>query len=82
MGTRDGLRVLIQQVPDDPEHITQLLRAVRNESDAAHIRADAVVQLLLEAIERDLLRIRFDRLAKKKLLAVVSSTDPNKVRSW
>jgi len=36
VGTRDGLRVLVQayiawQVPDDPEHVRQFLRAVRND---------------------------------------------------
>jgi membrane protease subunit HflC len=40
VGTRDGLRVLVQvftawQVPDDPEHIRQFLRALRNQPDEA-----------------------------------------------
>jgi len=40
VGTRDGLRILVQayvawQVPDDPEHIRQFLRAVRNQPDIA-----------------------------------------------
>lgn len=40
VGTRDGLRILVQayvawQVPDDPEHVKQFLRAVRNQPDAA-----------------------------------------------
>ena len=40
VGTRDGLRILVQayvawQVPDDPEHIRQFLRAVRNQPDVA-----------------------------------------------
>ena len=40
VGTHDGLRVLVQayvawQVPDDPDHVTQFLRAVRNQPDAA-----------------------------------------------
>ena len=40
VGTRDGLRVLVQvftawQVPDDPQHIRQFLRALRNQPDEA-----------------------------------------------
>lgn len=40
VGTRDGLRILVQayvawQVPHDPEHIRQFLRAVRNQPDVA-----------------------------------------------
>jgi membrane protease subunit HflC len=40
VGTRDGLRILVQayvawQVPDDPDHIRQFLRAVRNQPDVA-----------------------------------------------
>ncbi len=40
VGTRDGLRVLVQayvawQVPADPERIRQFLRAVRNDPDEA-----------------------------------------------
>ena len=40
VGTRDGLRVLLQvytawQVPDDPQHIRQFLRAMRNQPDEA-----------------------------------------------
>jgi membrane protease subunit HflC len=40
VGTRDGLRVLIQsyaawRVPDDPQHLLQFLRSVRNEPDDA-----------------------------------------------
>lgn len=40
VGTRDGLRILVQayiawQVPGDPEHIRQFLRAVRNQPDMA-----------------------------------------------
>ena len=36
VGTRDGLRILVQayiawQVPDDPDHVRQFLRAVRNQ---------------------------------------------------
>ena len=40
VGTRDGLRVLVQaytawQVPNDPQHIRQFLRAMRNQPDEA-----------------------------------------------
>jgi modulator of FtsH protease HflC len=40
VGTRDGLRVLVQayvawQVPGDPQHISQFLRSVRNQPDEA-----------------------------------------------
>jgi modulator of FtsH protease HflC len=40
VGTRDGLRILLQayvawQVPPDPDHIRQFLRAVRNDPDEA-----------------------------------------------
>jgi membrane protease subunit HflC len=40
VGTRDGLRVIVQayvawQVPDDPEHVRQFLRAVQNQPDLA-----------------------------------------------
>src|SRR5580692_9202725 len=40
VGTRDGLRVLMQsylawQVPDDPDHVRQFLRSVRNQPDEA-----------------------------------------------
>jgi membrane protease subunit HflC len=40
VGTRDGLRVLVQvytawRVPDDPQHIRQFLRALRNQPDEA-----------------------------------------------
>ena len=40
VGTKDGIRVLVQaytawQVPDDPTHIRQFLRAVRNQPDEA-----------------------------------------------
>jgi len=40
VGTRDGLRILLQcyvawQVPEDPDHIRQFVRAVRNDPDEA-----------------------------------------------
>jgi modulator of FtsH protease HflC len=53
VGTRDGLRVLIQayiawQVPGDSEHITQFLRAVRNEPDAAAQQLRTLLGSVLE----------------------------------
>jgi modulator of FtsH protease HflC len=58
VGTRDGLRVLIQayiawQVPDDPEHITQFLRAVRNEPDAAAQQLRTLLGSVLETTASD-----------------------------
>ncbi len=43
VGTRDGLRLLVQtyaawQVPSDPQHIRQFLRAVRNEPNEAAVQ--------------------------------------------
>ena len=40
VGTRDGLRILVQayiawQIPNDPEHVRQFLRAVRNQPSVA-----------------------------------------------
>ena len=40
VGTRDGLRILVQayiawQIPDDPEHVRQFLRAMRNQPEIA-----------------------------------------------
>ena len=54
VGTRDGLRVLVQayiawQVPDDPAHITQFLRAVRNDPDAAAQQLRTLLGSALEA---------------------------------
>jgi membrane protease subunit HflC len=53
VGTRDGLRVLVQayiawQVPDDPAHVTQFLRAVRNEPDAAAVQLRSLLGSALE----------------------------------
>jgi modulator of FtsH protease HflC len=53
VGTRDGLRVLIQayiawQVPGDAEHITQFLRAVRNEPDVAAQQLRTLLGSVLE----------------------------------
>jgi modulator of FtsH protease HflC len=53
VGTRDGLRVLVQayiawQVPDDPAYITQFLRAVRNDPDAAAEQLRTLLGSVLE----------------------------------
>lgn len=53
VGTRDGLRVLVQayiawQVPNDPDHIRQFLRAVRNQPDIA---ADQIRSFTGSALE-------------------------------
>ncbi len=53
VGTKDGLRVLMQayvawQVPDDPEHIRQFLRAVRNQPDIAAQQLRSFVASALE----------------------------------
>jgi membrane protease subunit HflC len=61
VGTRDGLRVLVQayiawQVPRDPEHIRQFLRAVRNQPGLAvdQIRSFAGSSLEVVASNFDL----------------------------
>ena len=53
VGTRDGLRVLVQayiawQVPDDPDHVRQFLRAVRNDPAIA---ADQLRSFMGSALE-------------------------------
>jgi len=53
VGTRDGLRMLVQayvawQVPDDPDHIRQFLRAVRNQPDIAASQLRSFVGSALE----------------------------------
>jgi membrane protease subunit HflC len=72
VGTRDGLRVLIQayiawQVPDDPKHITQFLRAVRNEPDAAAQQLRTLLGSVLETT------------ASNFYLANLVNTDPQQV---
>ena len=72
VGTRDGLRVLVQvyvawQVPDDPEHITQFLRAVRNEPDAAAQQLRTLLGSVLETT------------ASNFYLANLVNTDPQQV---
>ena len=53
VGTKDGLRVLMQayvawQVPHDPEHIRQFLRAVRNQPDIAAQQLRSFIASALE----------------------------------
>jgi modulator of FtsH protease HflC len=72
IGTRDGLRVLVQvyvawQVPDDPDHITQFLRAVRNEPDAAAQQLRTLLGSVLETT------------AGNFYLANLVNTDPGQV---
>src|SRR6202030_1609602 len=73
VGTRDGLRVLIQayvawQVPAEPERIRQFLRAVRNQPD------EAAEQL------RSFLRSALEITASGFDLAALVNTDPAKVK--
>lgn len=53
VGTRDGLRVLVQayvawQVPNDPRDVTQFLRAVRNQPDEAGQQLRSYIASALE----------------------------------
>ncbi|MBV9756505.1 MAG: protease modulator HflC [Alphaproteobacteria bacterium] len=73
VGTRDGLRVLVQayiawQVPDDPQHIRQFLRAVRNQPDEAAEQLRSFTRSALEITASG-----FD-------LAQLVNTDPAKVQ--
>src|SRR5258708_18040576 len=73
LGTRDGLRVLIQayvawQVPAEPERIRQFLRAVRNQPDVAAQQLRSFVGSSLEIAAAS-----FD-------LANLVNTDPAKVQ--
>jgi len=73
VGTRDGLRILVQayvawQVPDDPEHVKQFLRAVRNQPDAAASQLRSFIGSLLEITASG-----FD-------LANLVNTDPSKIK--
>jgi modulator of FtsH protease HflC len=73
VGTRDGLRILVQayvawQVPADPDHIRQFLRAVRNQPDVAAQQLRSFVGSSLEITTAS-----FD-------LANLINTDPAKVR--
>src|SRR5271163_1495255 len=72
VGTRDGLRVLMQayvawQVPHDPEHIRQFLRAVRNQPDIAAQQLRSFISSSLEIA------------ASGYDLASLVNTDPTKV---
>lgn len=73
VGTRDGLRVLVQayvawQVPDDPDRVRQFLRAVRNQPDLA---ADQLRSFIGSALE--ITASSFD-------LANLVNTDPAQVK--
>jgi modulator of FtsH protease HflC len=73
VGTRDGLRILVQayvawQVPAEAERVTQFLRAVRNQPD------EAGEQL------RSFLRSALEITASGFDLAALVNTDPTKVK--
>ena len=73
VGTRDGLRILVQayvawQVPDDPDHVRQFLRAVRNDPDQAAEQLRSFIGSSLEISVSN-----YD-------LASLINTDPSKVR--
>jgi modulator of FtsH protease HflC len=73
VGTRDGLRVLVQayvawQVPGDPDHIRQFLRAVRNQPEIAAKQLRSFVGSSLEITASG-----FD-------LATLVNTDPQEIR--
>jgi len=73
VGTRDGLRILVQayvawQVPDDPDHVRQFLRAVRNQPDIAAEQLRSFTGSALEITAGS-----FD-------LANLVNTDPSKIK--
>ncbi len=73
VGTRDGLRILVQayiawQVPGDPEHVRQFLRAVRNQPALAAEQLRSFTGSALEITASS-----FD-------LASLVNTDPSKIR--
>lgn len=73
VGTRDGLRIIVQayaawQVPDDPEHVRQFLRAVRNQPDVAAAQLRSFIASSLEITTSS-----FD-------LASLVNTDPGKIQ--
>jgi membrane protease subunit HflC len=73
VGTRDGLRILVQafvawQVPAEPDHIRQFLRAVRNQPDVAAQQLRSFIGSSLEITAAS-----FD-------LANLVNTDPAKVQ--
>jgi membrane protease subunit HflC len=58
VGTRDGLRVLVQsyvawQVPDDPQRVRQFLRSVRNQPDEAARQLRSFVSAALHITSSD-----------------------------
>jgi membrane protease subunit HflC len=58
VGTRDGLRVLVQsyvawQVPDDPQRVRQFLRSVRNQPDEAARQLRSFVSAALHITASD-----------------------------
>ncbi len=73
VGTRDGLRILVQayvawQVPGDPDHIRQFLRAVQNQPDIAANQLRSFIGSSLEIAASS-----FD-------LASLVNTDPGKIK--
>jgi membrane protease subunit HflC len=73
VGTKDGLRILVQayvawQVPSDPDHIRQFLRAVRNDPDEAARQLRSLVGSALQVT------------ASSYDLADLVNTDPAHVR--
>jgi membrane protease subunit HflC len=73
VGTRDGLRVLVQsyaawQVPNDPQHVRQFLRSVRNQPDEAARQLRSFVSAALHITSSN-----FD-------LSDMVNTDSSKVR--
>ena len=73
VGTRDGLRILVQayiawQVPNDPDHVRQFLRAVRNQPAIAAEQLRSFTGSALEITASS-----FD-------LANLVNTDPSKIR--
>jgi len=82
VGTRDGLRILVQayvawQVPDDPDHIRQFLRAVRNQPDIAASQLRSFIGSSLEItvssfdltslINTDASKVQLNQLEKRLL---------------
>ena len=73
VGTKDGLRILVQayiawQVPDDPDHVRQFLRAVRNQPAVAAEQLRSFTGSALEITAGS-----FD-------LASLVNTDPSKIK--
>jgi modulator of FtsH protease HflC len=73
VGTKDGLRILVQayiawQIPDDPDHVRQFLRAVRNQPAVAAEQLRSFTGSALEITAGS-----FD-------LASLVNTDPSKIR--